>query len=280
MRNQARIRSLNGVKEHYCFKCEAWKPVHLFNARCKSPNLTQCRACESIRKREWYKRNRERLLKESRELTKHLHKTLSKPPRERWSCTHGVVPVAAVHRWLQHIYENMEKEHGAGSWSMVAGLTGISERRIWEFRTYCDDENKMAAYDVAEKVARAAGLNAELELMDLVEPGEEHWGPRDERYCERCGRTDVPHHAKGCCRPCYFAMRHYQRENTAPRPPRWERWSTYHDFCRVCSSREHPHSRRGVCKSCLASLMHDYGRPMGLSPSQLFERMGFHKDRG
>lgn len=165
-------------------------------------------------------------------------------PADPWRRNRPVVSLELVRGWLDRAFTL----HGE-SWSAVSLATGVAERTLYRVRL---NDQQGVAVDVAEAVASSIG--AMEEFREAVQPGVEGWGP-DSRYCQRCGRYDLPHHAKNLCRRCYQTTWYWTNVMKRPTPPPIaERWSRSHEKCVECGTTELRHQALGRCNPCYRRL--------------------------
>ena len=149
------------------------------------------------------------------------------------------MPRELVQRWLDVAFALHD-----GKIVDVASAMGVHERRIRDIR----DAPRGVTVDVAENLAMAAGMTEEL--REFLQPGVENWSKAGHRFCQRCGRYDVPHSARGYCRRCYCNVWWHAKKGQEPTLPPGERWSMRHAMCVICKRVKYRHQGHGVCAGC------------------------------
>lgn len=256
-RKIAKTRVRDGKRQFFCFDCERWRAIDQFRTgKDQRQFRTRCLECQRAWSRAYHARTKERRNAEQRWKAMQYRELVRQADIRRkqtgdpWHKSAGKIPIETVQTWLVEAYalhagDALDKPNG---WSRVALVAGVSERLIRRLR---NREVELVTVDTAESLAQAAGRMDEF--RELTVPGIEGWSPYS-RFCLRCGRYDVPPHARGYCKRCYQAVEYHKRQGheTAP-PPRSERWATWHDSCIVCGTRSIRHQAHGKCSKCYDS---------------------------
>lgn len=242
IRREAQRRRFNGNLQFFCHDCSTWKSHDLFH---ENRSRTMCKECRLKQRRELYRANEE-MIAVRRERAAAITRQMQQADKKRakrgdpWKSNVPVVPIAMVQRWL----EGADLLAG-GSWKHLSLASGVPERTIYRIR---NEPQTGVGVDVAEALASFLGKTDEL--REVLLPGVEGWSP-ESRYCLRCGRYDIPHHAKNYCRRCYQTIWYWKNIVGRPAPPiRSERWSTYHERCVRCGTTKYKHQGRGLCHHC------------------------------
>lgn len=273
------LRRRDGVMEYRCPRCRVWRTRdHYRGKKHRSQPLvpTPCIQCRreiyrenkekwNVKRREW---QQQRLLldQEGRRLDKVESKS------DRWARngrrdkvrSEMLVPVIeAIVRTLPD---------GENTLAHVAFAVGVDESLI---RRVVAGQRSSVTLDTAELLCIRAGVS----INELVgEPGKEGWGPRDERFCQRCGTSNRPHHGRGMCRRCYHSVYQFERRGAEVLPPPWERWSLNHPWCRCCRSAKHKHRQRGLCTACFSRLQRE-ARKAGMLASAYMDQQGYPRSQ-
>jgi hypothetical protein len=213
---------------------------------------TKCNRCRLARRRQLYAEHKERVNAQRRQrlalIAEQVRQADIRARRrsDPWGNNHAIVPLELVDGWLDQMY--LEQDN---SWVRVGHLIGVSDRRLRTLRFREVDKRGVAqeriTVDLAEKIARAADRMDEM--RDFLVPGIEGWS-KGHRHCQRCGRYDVPHHAKDYCKRCYQNRQYHLSRGQEQPSPKAERWSTWHKACVRCGKTTFKHQGRGVCAGC------------------------------
>lgn len=239
----ARRRGSGSKAEFFCYVCSAWKPASQFTQGNK--RQTCCHDCHLELRRTRYAERREELNAQRRQRYQETMKEIRKADRKRakigdpWGAGRVVVPREAVQRWLDIALLMHD-----GNISETARTLGYHEKNIRRMR----DAPRGITVDAAENLAFVAGTTEEL--RELLQPGIENWSKAGHRFCQRCGRYDVPHYARGHCRRCYCIVWWHETRGQEPTLPKEERWSMRHTSCVLCGRSKFRHQGHGVCSSC------------------------------
>jgi hypothetical protein len=243
------VRVVGGEIETRCTNCRRWWTLEYYR-RSKRMKFGREARCKMCRRRDARRRYRNGAMEKQNERRRFIramdreadlqHEATLVGARVRRNV--GVVPVEVVRRWLEIAKERYPDD--APVQTMLAFDLDVPVRSIFRVES---GESANISFDLAERIARLAGCESEIEGYIGV-TGEPGWSAHSD-HCLRCGTWWRRHHAKGLCFRCYSVV-WWAKKKRRPIPLPPDAWTSRWPFCRICDRVEHKHQCHGVCTGC------------------------------
>lgn len=267
-------RMRDGQTEYRCNQCMRWWHEDFFydnKHQAGASKYTKCKRC--------MRGHRARYAPGYRERRRVMARARTEEARRQDRAHEGIlqsnkfddaVPAGVVRQYVDIAIERMPKDadtHGdVASLMALAEATGINYRSLYRIRR----EAAIVSFDLAEKIAMAAGEDIHAELLEAYPVlGKEGWGPEGRTSCDRCGTWWRPHTARGYCSRCYNAVWRAEKAGVPVTLPSGS-WSRRWAHCRRCGQSKKRHHGRGMCGKCYWHVQH-LAMKLGMTFDQFLE---------